>query len=145
MMTNNTVYVTRKFNCSAKTLFKWIVEPEFISKWFGPKDFSVGVIQRDLKVGGDYKIELIKSDSTSFFVVGTYLEIDDRKCLKFSFSYSGLTKHRPKSIVHLTLKELDPLATELTLIQKFETTPDGIENKTKGWEYMFKKLSKIIK
>jgi len=145
MTTNNTVYVTRQFNCSKNTLFKWIAEPSLISKWFGPKHLSVSNVKSDFKVGGHYEIELLKPDATRFTIGGTYLEIDQPNQLTFSFIYSGLPKLPPDSTVQISLKEISSFATELALIQKFETIASDMENRTRAWKNMFQKLTDAIK
>lgn len=137
--------MTRQFNCSINTLFKWIVEPSLISKWFGPKHLSIGNVQSDFKIGGHYEIELLKPDANCFFIGGIYLEIDEPNHIKFSFVYNGLDKVPPESTVQISLKEISPFYTELTLIQKFETVPSDMESRTKAWGNMFQKLTDGIK
>ena len=45
METYNKVFVSRRFNCSKSELFDWLVRPELITKWFGPKQLSIGSVQ----------------------------------------------------------------------------------------------------
>jgi len=140
MTTNNKIYVSREFNHSKTVLFKWIVEPDLISKWFGPKKLVIKKVVSDLRVSGTYNIELLKPNGTIFNIRGTYLEIKEHTKLKFSFTYSGLEFLPPESIVEITLSEISPSITKLTLIQTFETIPGDMDNRSKSWEGMFEKL-----
>ncbi|MEM7087425.1 MAG: SRPBCC domain-containing protein [Bacteroidota bacterium] len=140
MTTNNIVHVTRQFNCSKPALYRWIVEPNLISKWFGPKHCKVGNVHNNFRTGGGYEIELLKPNSKRFSIKGIYLEIDQPNWLKFSFVYIGLETTPPKSTVTISLEEISPNSTQLTLIQKFETRPPDMENRTKAWGNMFETL-----
>jgi uncharacterized protein YndB with AHSA1/START domain len=145
MGTRNKVYVIRKFHTSRQTLFNWIIRPDLISKWFGPKQVSVGKVESDFKIGGSFKIQLLKPDATSFLIEGTYFEIDEPNRIKFTFVYSELDNPPPPSIVTISFEEISPLLTELTLVQEFELEPSDFENRTKSWKYMFQILEREIK
>lgn len=141
MTRNNTVCVTRLFSTSKKVLFKWLTDPNSIAMWFGPKHLSIQNVKSNFKIGGHYEIKLLKPDSTSFFIGGTYLEIEESTLLKFSFIYSGTGTLIPESVVKITLEEVNPLTTKLTLIQKFESIPSNMENRMRAWEDMLEKLA----
>lgn len=145
MNRNSTVYISRTFNASKNTLFKWLTQPDSISKWFGPRHLKIKNVENELRLSGNYSIELLKPDGTSFFISGTYTEIIEPDSLKFSFRYIGLSQVPPESIVHISLEEISPTNTKLFLIQKFETVPSDIENRAKAWENMFEKLVVEIK
>lgn len=140
MVTNNNVYVSREFGCSKPILFKWIVRPDLISKWFGPKHMVVKNAQSDLNINGTYSIELLRPDGISIFISGMYIEIEEPHKLKFSFRYSGQDNLPPESTVEISLEAIDPDTTKLSLVQKFETYPSDMEARTQAWKNMFKKL-----
>ncbi|NQY08864.1 MAG: SRPBCC domain-containing protein [Flavobacteriales bacterium] len=144
MKTSNTVYVSREFNCTKSKLFEWITQPDLISKWFGPKHLSVKNVTNELRVNGNYNIEMIKPDGSTFIIGGKYLEIEEPNKLKFSFAYVGLAETPPESTVEIILEEINATQTKLSLIQKFETVPADMENRTKAWEGMFFKLTGLI-
>ena len=145
METSIKVYVSRKFNCAIDELFQWMVEPSLISKWFGPKHFSVGNIEANLRVGGAYRIELVKSNGEGFTIEGKYIEIEAPNKLVFSFKYHGHHNPPPESIVKITLEQIDLNISKLSLVQQFEIAPLDMEGRTKAWEAMFAKLSEKTK
>lgn len=140
----NSVYLNREFNCSVQTLFKWLVDPELMCQWFGPKQLTVVDIQSDLCVGGKFNIQLAKPDNTSFYIEGQFLEIKENHNLKFSFAYKGLPNTPPDSIVDITIEEIEDKVSKLTLIQKFAVIPEDMKNRTKAWEYMLQKLEDLV-
>ena len=145
MITTTNIYISRTFNCSTKQLFDWMVNPKLLAKWFGPKHVSTGMIESDLKVGGNYRIELLKVQGNRFFIEGQYIEIEKPTKLVFSFKYEGLVNTPPDSVVTIIIEEIEPSISKLSLIQKFELAPPDVENKTKAWENMFEKLNTEIK
>ena len=145
MTTTNRVYIKRTFNCSTQELFNWMVQPNLLAKWFGPKHLSAGIIESDLKIGGNYRIELLKDQGNAFFIEGQYLEIDEPSKLVFSFKYTGLPHRPPDSIIKIIIEEIESSVSKLSLVQKFELIPSDMENRLRAWENMFEKLNKEIK
>ena len=143
MMTLNKIVITRKFQCGPKELFNWLVQPELVARWFGPKHFLIGTVHTDLRVGGHYSIEL-KSANHPFFIEGEYLEIEAPNKLVFSFQYRGLSSRPPDSIVRITIEEETENESLLSLTQDFVSAPSDMEKRTESWEYMVSILSKHI-
>ena len=144
METRNKVFVKRNFACSVSDLFNWLVQPELIAKWFGPKHYQVGVVYTDLQVGGRYSIELKKSDRQNFTVEGEYLEVNAPHNLSFTFQYKGLPSRSPKSVVKIQIAEVTPQESSLSLVQDFEWVPSNMEARTEAWEYMLQLLDDNI-
>ena len=144
METQNKVFINRKFNCAASDLFEWLIQPGLIAKWFGPKHWSVGAVQTDTRIGGKYSIELIKSDSQKFFVVGEYLEINAPNTLVFSFQYQGSSSNPPDSTIKINITELSETKSQLSFTQDFVSTPPDFHKRTEAWEAMFQLLESLI-
>ena len=144
METANKIFINRKFNCSASQLFDWLVQPSLIAQWFGPKHLSTGEVQTDIQVGGDYSIELKKSNDQNFFIEGTYIEINAPDLLVFTLHYQGLASPPPSSTVKIKLEGLNPNQSLLTLNQDFEHTPSDMDSRTKAWEHMFQLLANLV-
>lgn len=141
----NKVYINRQFNCSAADLFRWLVEPQLIAQWFGPKHLTVGQIKAQLEIGVQFSIELKKPNGQHFFLEGEYLEIQPPAFLSFSFHYSGLSPAPPDSIVKIQLEELSPHKSQLLLIQEFESVPQDMPSRTAAWQQMMEKLTQLAK
>ncbi len=48
------VVVTRIFDAPVDLVWKCWTEPEYITKWWGPQNFTAPTIENDLRVGGKY-------------------------------------------------------------------------------------------
>ncbi|MGI9542370.1 MAG: SRPBCC family protein [Cyclobacteriaceae bacterium] len=144
MQSGNSVFVSRRFNCSVGELFDWLVQPRLIAQWFGPKLWSVKRVHTDIRVGGRYSIELTKPDNQNFFIEGEYSEINAPYSISFTLMYIGLSSTPPKSVVKIKLEGITPNESLLTLTQEFEHLPSDLEHRTKAWEHMLKMLSKLL-
>ena len=145
MATVNKVFVSREFSCSKSELFNWLIKPELIVKWFGPKHLLIGKVNTDIRIGGNYSIELKKSNTENFFIEGEYLEVSPPDSLAFTFQYRGMNLSPPNSVVNIRLEELGENKSLLSLIHEFEFTPSDIEGRTKSWEHMFQILGQKMK
>lgn len=144
METVNKIYIKRDFACNPNELFRYLIQPDLIAKWFGPKHTVVGAVSMDVRVNGSYSIELIKPDNKNFFIVGSYIEIDKPSRLVFSFQYQGLPSSPPESRVEITIKADGSGNSKLLLTQQFEVMPADMENRTVAWNNMLTKLGSLI-
>lgn len=140
----NKIFINRRFKCSKSELFDWLVQPDLITKWFGPKHLSIGTVKMDVRIGGKYSFELKKSHDQNFFIEGKYIEVNTPDALVFTLEYRGLTASPPKSIVKIKFKELSGNESFLSLTQDFELIPSDMSKRAKAWEYMLQTLEEQI-
>lgn len=136
----NKVYLERTFECSIEELFRWLSNADLIAKWFGPNHLNVGDINVNFQIDGAYRIELKKENGSSFYIHGTYEEILEPTKIVFNLKYDGLLNSPPDSIVKFLLNQTTVNTTVLSFVQKFETVPSDMKNRTKAWEFMLDKL-----
>lgn len=144
MTSENKVYVSRTFECNARELFSWLTDPTRIAQWFGPEGFTVGNVSNNLSEGGKYQIELKKDDMIRFTILGSYLTINAPNKLAFTYDYVGLENPPPPSKVYFDLKEIGPDQTELSMTQVFEIQTPDFATRTRAWNYMLDKLSRLV-
>ena len=145
MKTQHKIFVQRRFHCSVPELFHYLVQPNLLAQWFGPRHLSVGAVRTEVRVGGKYSIELRQADERSFTIEGEYIEVDEPYGLTFTFEYRGLANLPPKSVVKIQLEELAEGESLLSLTQDFEWAPSDLENRTHAWEYMLEVLGAKFK
>ena len=145
MVTQNSLFINRRFHCTASVLFDYLTQPRLIATWFGPKHVRVGNVQTDVRIGGAYSIELIDVKDRNFLIRGEYTEIEFPNKLTFSLEYQKVSYPPPKSMVKIRLEELTPDHTMLILTQEFEIAPPDMENRNESWEHMFSKLDKLLR
>ena len=143
MESPNKVYLSREFNCSPQHLFDWLIKPERIAQWFGPKHLKAGKIHIDARVGGKYAVELWRPDGTSVIVEGVYREIDPPHHLIFDLQYQTQTGSAPPSLVSFHLEQIEENKTRLSLVQSFETIPLDMPLRTQAWEHMLGELERL--
>lgn len=138
----NKVYLNRSFPCKREELFDYLSDPVLINQWFGPKDYYVGSIRSELKVGGTYRIELWKEGTFGFAISGIYTLIERPTRLQFEFRYES-PKTVPDSVVTFSLEEKEHV-TELRLVQEFSTEVPDFENRTKAWSFMLGRILELV-
>lgn len=79
-MSNSDGYVRieREFEASIETVWKMWVDPELFKQWYGPKGFSVPIVEMNVVVGGVRKIcmEMKTPERTmSMWFTGVYKEV----------------------------------------------------------------------
>src|SRR5579864_8924857 len=72
---NTTGSYERTFNASSDKLWQVWNDPEFIKKWWGPKDFTAPIIRNDRRVGGTFLWSMKSSKGEMFWNTGVYKEV----------------------------------------------------------------------
>ena len=137
------VFLKRTFNTTASELYRWFVQPELVAQWFGPQNTTVGKVQTDVRVGGQYRIELLFAKGGGFDVVGNYEVLQAPHLLAFTFRYEGLPNPAPDSLITIRLEETGSEQTTVSFTQAFEQEPANMESRTLAWNYMFDKLAHL--
>lgn len=76
--------ITRIFNADRDIVFKMWTEAEHVSKWYGPKGFSVADCRIDPKSGGEFFVNMKSKDGKVYPSTGIYREISPPDKLVFS-------------------------------------------------------------
>ena len=96
-MTEKEFTISRAFNAPRKLVFDAWTSPELMAKWWGPKGFTVGKSEMDLKVGGTYHYSLKAQDGLEMWGKFVFREIKEPEKLVFINSFSdaegGTTRH----------------------------------------------------
>lgn len=123
--------VRRTIEAPPARIFDAWTTPELLTRWFAPSaDFTTVVHQSDVRVGGQYRIEMRHKDGASHVAVGTYRELTRPTRLSFSWRWEGTPM--AETVVTIDLMPAGS-GTELILTHSgFATEPDRDEH-TKGW------------
>lgn len=101
-MEDFTLTVSREIAAPAEALFDAWLEPRSLSVWLRPLVISQTRAEVDARVGGDFRIVMVRDDAEVLHS-GRYLEIDRPRRLVFSWK-SPATGHRD-TIVTVTFQE----------------------------------------
>ena len=143
-ITRDSVFVERVFNCTPDKLFSWLTRADKIVQWFWPNQFKALRAVSDLKINGNYGVELQKPDGSTFSIEGRYQEIEINKKIVYTYRYIGFNAEQPESTVSINLEALAGNKTKLRLVQKFDEGGHINENREVVWNAMFSSLHKIL-
>ena len=74
---DTTLHITRTFAAPQEKVFQAWTDPKELTRWFKPSDdFSTLPAEVDLRVGGQYRINMKAPDGSPHTVVGTYREVN---------------------------------------------------------------------
>ena len=148
--------ITRIFDAPRERVWKAWTDPEFLKKWWGPKNFTAPVIKIDFRVGGKYLSCMRGPDGKDYWSTGVYREIvpleklictdsfADEKGNRVPASHYGMTGHWPlELLVTVTFEELGG---KTKMILRHEGIPSGVmrELTETGWSESFDKLAESI-
>jgi len=114
--------MTREFNAPRALVFEAWTKPEHVSRWFGPRTFTLPVCEIDLRAGGRYHYVMRGPDGADYPMGGDFIEIDPPGRLVYTdrFEIEGMPER--ESVITLTLDEHDgkTVMTMHTLYQSAE-------------------------
>jgi uncharacterized protein YndB with AHSA1/START domain len=76
--------VKRLIKASSAELFDAWTQPELMQKWYAPSPMTISAATSDLRVGGEYRIEVLNG-SASINVAGVYKQIIPNQLLSFTW------------------------------------------------------------
>jgi uncharacterized protein YndB with AHSA1/START domain len=88
---NTTGSFERTFNASSEKLWRVWNDPDFIKKWWGPKDFTAPIIRNDPRVGGTYLWSMKSPKGETFWNTGVYKEVLPNIRIVSTMSFSDAT------------------------------------------------------
>lgn len=84
---NTTLVIRRSYDADAETLFRALTDPEALKEWFGPGTAKVHHATSDLRVGGEWAIEMIGDNCDEHNISGEYVEIDAPRKVVFTWAW----------------------------------------------------------
>ena len=117
---NLILVVTRIFKTDPDNLFDAWTKPELMKQWFHALGWSTSLAEADLKLGGGWKVDMLKPDGKVYPHFGKYKVIE--KPVKLAFTWHPYADESYETLVTLRLKGLPNGTTELTL------THEGLRN-----------------
>ncbi len=147
------VLITRVFAAPKEVVWRAWTDPEYVRRWWGPKEFTAPYANIDLRVGGSYLYCKRSPDGKEYWSTGKYKEItpNERIVATDSFSDSagniipaafyGMKGIWPKElVVTVTFEEQDG-QTKLTLRHSGFPTDGDAAMTREGWSTSLDKLA----
>jgi len=81
------VVIRRQFDAPRELVWQMWTDPGHFAEWYGPFDYTVPVVEMDLRVGGRYLVcleRLTPEGPSRLWFAGTYLEIVENERLVYT-------------------------------------------------------------
>ena len=135
---SNQLSIKQTFNAPIARLFACFTQPELLAQWHSPEDTMRITAEVDLKIGGNYRIEMTAPDGQSHTAIGQYHEIEEPNKLVYSWRWEGA--EGPDTTVTVFLKERGS-QTEVELIHTGFENKDTAQHHSQGWSGIFDRLA----
>ncbi len=135
--------ITRLLDAAPATVWRFLVEPGQLARWWGPAGFASPSIELDLRVGGRYRIEMKPPEGAAFFLQGEFRQVDPPSRLIYTFRWEQPDPDDRETVVTLSLVDLGG-KTELALDQGPFATEARLALHTGGWSDSLDKLAEVL-
>ena len=112
--------------------------PELMQRWFAPRGMRVANASADLRVGGEYRVEIRGVDDAEYVATGAYRKIVPNELLSFTWG-NGCDPHSKETLVTITFRDFED-GTELILIHEGFSSADAAARHERGWTGCLDKL-----
>jgi uncharacterized protein YndB with AHSA1/START domain len=138
-----TLELGRVLAAPASAVFDAFVDPDQLSKWWGPEGFTVPSLEYDPRVGERYRIEMQPPEGDPFHLSGEFREVDRPARLAYTFRWEPPDPDDVETLVELSLVERGD-STEVLLTQGPFKTEARRELHRDGWTDTFDRLERFL-
>jgi uncharacterized protein YndB with AHSA1/START domain len=154
------VFIKRVFDAQVELVWKAWTDPEYVMRWWGPKDYTSPFCQIDLRVGGKYLFAMRAPDyqgGQDYYSGGAYTKIVPMQRLEFTQYLTdkdgnkvtpaqvGMPPDFPDVIPTVVLFKAIGKQTELTVIERGWTAGQMYDYSVIGMSQSLDKLAESLK
>ena len=139
----STFSLVRTMPAPRSRVFEMHADPQQLARWWGPRGFTVGSLDLDLRVGGRYRIAMQPPDGDPFWLTGEFLEVDAPARLRYSFLYEAPDPEDRETIVTFALADLGA-TTEVVVEQGEFATERRRALHEQGWTDTLDRLREVL-
>lgn len=138
-----TLRLTRRFAAPVELVFRAWTDPEILSRWFGPKGFTVPDCALDARPGGAWHAVMLSPEGNEHRVGGVFTEVTPPRRLAFTWAWEtdGARGHETEVTVELRAIGGE---TELTLTQRVFESVESRNGHEGGWTSSFDCLAETL-
>lgn len=133
----------RVLPAARSAVFRAFIDPDELSKWWGPEGFSVPSLDFDPQVGNDYRIEMQPPGNDPFYLSGSFCEVDPPARLAYTFGWEEPAPDDVENVVELSFQDLGESTAVLVTQGPFKTEA-RLELHRDGWTDSFVKLEQLL-
>ena len=133
---------SRTFEANPEFVFKALTQPDLIKKWFGPHGYSCPVVDVDLRIGGNYYIEMKPPEGEIIKLGGVYKVVDPPKALEYTWQWD-----EPDAKETGVKVQFNPSGncTEVLVEQGEFANAESKEGHEQGWLASFERLQEVLR
>lgn len=99
------IEIVRDFDTTPARLFRAYTDPDLISRWLGPRDVEMRLLEFDAHSGGAYRYVHVDTDGGEHLFRGVFHAVDSAERIVQTFEYEGAPGQ--VSLETLTFEEVD--------------------------------------
>lgn len=142
--TDSVLVLSRTLDAPRVLVFKVWTNPEFLTRWWGPSDFTLPFCETDFRVGGAYRFCMRSPAGEDHWVWGVYREIVEPKLIVFTWDREDIDgRQRRNSLVTVTFAETEG-KTLLTLRHSDFATKWDRDDHQGGWTQCLERLAEFV-
>lgn len=139
------IELQRRFRASPDRVFRAWTQPVALREWWCPAGWVAGEIDIDLRVGGRYRIAMVRADNPALGVSvgGRFLEVRAPDRLVYTWRWEGAFADMPETLVTL---ELHGSADETLLTLRHDKFTDANlrQQHRSGWLAACDRLERVM-
>ena len=125
-------------------VFHALSDPHELVKYWGPNGFTIPGVESELRAGGHYRIAMQPPEGEPFYLEGEFIEVDPPRSLSYTFRWQPPDVDDRETVVRLSLRELNDMATELLFTQGDFATEQRRQVHEDGWTQTLDKLEGLV-
>jgi uncharacterized protein YndB with AHSA1/START domain len=141
--------LTRIINAPREIVFKAWIEPEQLTKWWGPKGFTNPVCKIDSKPGGRIYVDMKGPDGTVYPMEGEFHEVLEPEKIIFTSAALDKNGNRLFEVLNTVTFTEEGGKTKLTLHAAVSNITDEgrlyIDGMNEGWDQSIDRLDEYVK
>lgn len=144
-----TLKLERQFAAPIERVFDAWTQPALFSQWFGPEGTEVQNVEMDLRIGGQYRIQLLLiEENCPIEHYGEYVELNSPAKLSFTWvlanqSCEGSIEANANTLVSIAL-QANEAGTLLKLTHEKLPSEKARAGHQFGWNSSLDKLDRIL-
>ena len=144
-MSNDTILrIEREFKASPEVVYNAWVDPEILTKWWGPEGMTTPEIELNTHEGGSWTTTLESAEGNRVTTSGEYKVLEPPSRLVFTWAWAQEDGSRgAETEVEITLNK-SGAGTHMTLIQGTFADMAARDNHNMGWSSSFNDLDRVF-
>ena len=137
------LHMRRRIPAPREKVFRAFTQPDIIPQWIGGGQANSPDAEVDLRVGGRYRIYINPPNSTPFYIVGVYHEVEVPEKLVYTWGFEGSEDTLDETLVTVEFVDLGE-ATEVIL--QHERFPDALtrDMHNEGWVVCLNRIEALV-